>query len=417
MLLPAGEPVGELLPDILRLLGDRPGPQPLLRRLVTPDGAVLAQDDTLGSAGIADGMVLRLVRAQETPPAPVVHDVTDETSDDLDVRDWRWGQRARTWTAGVACVVLGLVAAVAARDWLGADEVVLPLVITAVTLAVIGASVARWGEGSLGTTVVLLAGVLGVFAAWTATGDVETRLAAVALPVCGTLLLLGVCTGVGRGGVIGAGAAALFVGGWELGWALTDGARVGVALGVVSVLSLGFLPRFALMSVGLTQLDDRRSQGVSVSRHQVDLALAATHRGLASATVVTALSAAVGGWLAVSEADSWTVATGLLLSVVLFSRSRAFPLALEVVALQIAGTSLVVRLLVLWADQGSASGPLAALGALALLPLLVLAVRPPEHVRVRLRRMTNLIESISVVVLIPVAIGAFGAYGRLLDTF
>ncbi|MGK5530591.1 type VII secretion integral membrane protein EccD [Streptomyces sp. URMC 129] len=419
LVLPSDEPIGELLPDVMRLLGERPAATPMVRRLIAPGGAVLAQDDTLASAGVADGAVLRLVREPETPAAPVVHDVTDEAADDLDARGWRWDDRTRMWTAGAATLALGLVAAAQARERLGADEVGGWLVGAAVAAAALGAMVASVLRGPrLGAVLILLGGALGVFGAWTVTEDERPLAAGVA--AFATLVLLGLCTTAGRGALVGAAAVALVVGGWEACGALVDETyRAGVVLGVASVVALGFLPRFALSAAGLTALDDRRSGGASVSRYRVDTALAATHRGLALATVVTAGSAAVAGWLAVTEADAWTVAVTALLGVVLLSRARAFPLAVEVVALLAAGGVLAVRLLVLWADQPgqSAAGPLAALCLLAVLPLAMVAVRPPDHVRVRLRRLTNLVESVGVVALIPVAVGAFGVYGRLLDTF
>jgi len=428
MLLPAEEPIGELLPDVLQMLGDKVSRQPMLRRLVLADGSVLAQDDTLASAGVPDGAVVRLVRAPETPAAPVVHDVTDETAEDLDVRGWRWGARARAWTAGGATILLGLTAAVFACLWFGEDAVV-PLTVCAAAAMAAGAPLARWGSRELGTVLVLLGGALGTFTAWTVSEDApELRLGAIGLAVTVTLVLLGTCTSVGRGGLVGGGAVAIAVGCWELGWLLTDGYETGVVLGGISVLALGYLPRLALMSAGLTRLDDRHSGGASVSRHRVDLALAAAHRGLALATVVIAVSAAAAGDMALDTPTVWTVIETSLFAVVLFSRARAFPLAVEVVVLQAAAAVLVVRLLVLWAESGSGSGsgelpasaaalPLAALAVVALLPLSALVIRPPDHVRVRLRRIVNLVESLSVVVLIPVAIGAFGVYGRLLNTF
>jgi hypothetical protein len=173
------------------------------------------------------------------------------------------------------------------------------------------------------------------------------------------------------------------------------------------------------MASGLTGLDDRRSGGVSVSRHEVGNALAATHRGLALATIATAVSAAAGGWLLTTapEPTVWTVALTSLVAVVLLSRARAFPLVAEVVALFAAAALLVVRLVVLWMDHAAGAGPLAVLCAAAVLPLLVLAVQPPEHVQVRLRRVGDLIESIGVIGLFPLAVGVFGIYGQLLNKF
>lgn len=225
---------------------------------------------------------------------------------------------------------------------------------------------------------------------------------------------------MGRGGLIGAAATAAITVVWEAVAAAQDNpARLGAVMAVFSVVLLGLLPRLALMASGLTALDDRRSGGVSVSRHQVGNALAATHRGLALATTATAVSAAYAGWLLTlaDEPTVWTVTLPSLVAVVLLSRARAFPLVAEVVALLAAAAVLVVRLVMLWMEHAGGAGPLALLCAAAVLPLLVLAVQPPEHVRVRLRRMADLVESIGVVGLFPLAIGVFGVYGQLIDKF
>ncbi|MET9293792.1 type VII secretion integral membrane protein EccD [Streptomyces sp. NPDC003077] len=426
MVLPAHEPVGALLPEILRLLGDEVEKKPSLRRLVTSDGTVLAQDETLASANVVDGAVLRLVREQETPAAPVVHDVTDEVADDLDVRGWRWGERSRSWSAVAGGVLLAVVAGVCAGWWYGHDRAAVWCGVAALIAAAAGAVVGfLWRGKRLGTALLLVGGALGVLGSWDATGDGRARLAAVGLTVAVVLALLGFLTELGRGGLIGAGAVVVAVGVWELGLALTSPARTGVAVGVVSVLVLGYLPRLAMMSAGLTRLDDRRSGGTPVSRHKVATALGATHRGLALATVTAAASAGAAGVLALSGAEGpggaaggWPVGVAVLLCVVLFSRARAYPLAVEVLALLAAGTAVAVRLVLSWeSGAGNRAGALGVLCLLAALPLVALAVRPPEHVRVRLSRLMNLVESVGVVVLIPVALGAFGVYGRLLHTF
>ncbi|HET9380115.1 MAG TPA: EsaB/YukD family protein, partial [Streptomyces sp.] len=86
LVLPSDTAIGQLLPDILRLLDDRAATRPTTRQLITSDGSALPHDATLSSAGVPDGAVLRLVRAHAAPPAPVVHDVTDQVADDLDLR-------------------------------------------------------------------------------------------------------------------------------------------------------------------------------------------------------------------------------------------------------------------------------------------------------------------------------------------
>ncbi|MCC3777630.1 type VII secretion integral membrane protein EccD [Streptomyces sp. UNOB3_S3] len=445
LVLPADEPIGRLLPDVLRLLGDTVGERPAARHLITAEGTVLPQDGTLADAGVPDGAQLRLVRVHDAPSAPVVHDVTDELAENLDVRAWRWRPEARRWTASLATIALAVTAGVLARASLGPASVAGGLAVAAALVAALGAVAsriaARGAQGArgaggtqsprgddtgrgLGTTLMLTGGALGTLAAWTA-ADAHSwsgpaRLAAVAAALAATLALLGLCSRLGRGGLIGAGAVVVTAGVWEaVAAAQHDPARLGAVMAVVSVVALGLLPRLALMAAGLTGLDDRRSGGASVSRHEVETALAATHRGLVLATVTVAVSAAAGGLLAVTAPSWWTVLLTSVLMVVLLSRSRAFPLVAEVVALLAAALVLLVRLVTLWIDHvpGTPYGPLAALCAVAVVPLAVLAVRLPEHVGVRLRRAVDLVEAVGVIALFPLAVGVFGVYARLLHQF
>ncbi|MEU6483397.1 type VII secretion integral membrane protein EccD [Streptomyces sp. NPDC046887] len=426
IVLPADTPIGQLLPDILQLLDDRAASRPMTRQLIASDGSALPHDSTLASAGIADGAVLRLVRAHSAPPAPVVHDVTDQVADDLDLQAWRWRPAARRASAGVATVAFAVIAALLARREFTLDALAGALAAVTLVLLAAGALVARIGPGNRGlaTALLLASGGLGVLTAWTAADAYgwsgAARLAAVAGALVVVLAMLGQFSPLGRGGLVGAGAAAGITLVWLAVAAVQDDlARLGAVMAVFSVVLLGLLPRLALMASGLTALDDRRSGGASVSRHRVGTALAATHRGLALATIVTAASAAAGGWLlTLAERPTvWTVLLPSVTAVVLLSRARAFPLVAEVVALFAAAGALVVRLVVLWMDHAGGAGPLTVLGAAAVLPLLALAVQPPEHVRVRLGRMADLVESIGMVGLFPLAVGVFGIYGQLLDRF
>ncbi|MGA5046196.1 type VII secretion integral membrane protein EccD [Streptomyces arboris] len=427
IVLPSDTPIGQLLPDILQLLDDRAASRPLTRQLLTSDGSALPHDSTLASAGVSDGAVLRLVRIHAAPPAPVVHDVTDQVADTLDLQAWRWRPAARRVAAGASTVAFSVVAALLARREFPLDTLAGALAAVTAVLLVGGALCARIGTGNRGlaTALLFVSGGLGVLTAWTAADAYDwsgpARLAAVAAAVILALLLLGFFSPLGRGGLIGAGATAAVTAVWEAVAAVeSDPARLGAVMAVFSVVLLGMLPRLALMASGLTALDDRRSGGVSVSRHDVSNALAATHRGLALATVVTAVSATAAGWLLTLSARPtvWTVLLPSVVAVVLLSRARAFPLVAEVVALFAAAAVLVVRLVMLWMEQVSGgSGPVILLAVAALLPLLALSVEPPEHVRVRLRRTADLVESIGMVGLFPLAIGVFGMYGQLLNKF
>ncbi|MFC7303505.1 type VII secretion integral membrane protein EccD [Streptomyces monticola] len=429
LVLPSGEPIGRLLPEILQLLNDRTSAQPMLRHLATSDGSVLPQDGTLESAGIADGAVLRLVRAQDAPSAPVVHDVTDEVAEDLRLRSWRWRPSARRVTAGMAAVGWALVAGVLARGEFGSVVGVAgALLSVAGVLAVVGALVGRLGRHGVAATLVAAGGGLGVLGAWTL-ADAQGwsglgRWGGVMASLVVALALAGWFTPLGRGALIGAGALTSASVGWGVVAALQDGAvsdgqqaRVGAVVVVASVVVLGLLPRLALMASGLTGLDDRRLGGTSVSRHEVSSALTATHRGLVLATVVAAVSTAVAALFVLCEPTVWTVSLAVIAVGVLWLRARAFPLVAEVVVLFVAGAAVAVRLLLLWLDRSYAFAPFVVLGALSVVAVLVLVVEPAEHVRVRLRRFGDVLESVGVIAMLPLAIGVFGVYGRLLDTF
>ncbi|MFC8421545.1 type VII secretion integral membrane protein EccD [Streptomyces sp. NPDC057236] len=430
LVLPAREPVGLLLPEIMRLLDDRVEGRPASRHLVTVDGSALDHDSTLETAGVRDGAVLRLVRAEDAPPAPVVHDVTDEVAEDLGHRAWVWGPAARRVTAGAASVGWMVVAALFARAQYDRTAVAGALLAAAGLAAVTGAVLGRLRRNGPAATLLCGAGALGVPGVWSlvdvvgGTSAGALRLAGVAAVSVLVLALLGLFTPLGRGGVVGAGAVAVTAVGWEAVVAVQSGAgtaeqqaRVGAVLGVVCVVVLGMLPRLALMASGLSGLDDRRAGGTSVSRHQVSAALAAAHRGLVLATVTVAGSAAVAAVLALRDPSVWTVPLAAVVAVVLALRARAFPLVAEVVVLLAAAAGVAVRLLTVWAERSSAAAPSAVLVVLAVLPLLVLAVQPAEHVRVRLRRAGDLLESVGVIALLPLLVGVFGVYGRLLDTF
>ncbi|EGX55472.1 integral membrane protein [Streptomyces zinciresistens K42] len=428
LVLPSLEPVGVLLPEIMRLLDDRVGARPELRHLVTADGSALAPDASLESAAVPDGAVLRLVRAQDAPSAPVVHDVSDEVADDLDVRAWRWRPVVRRVVAGLATLCWAIVTGIVARREFELSAVGTGLLAVAGAGALAGVLCGRTRRQGLATTLIVTSGALAVLGAWTCADAYDwsgaLRLAGLAVPLAVALSLAGWFTPLGRGALIGAGAVVGCLVLWEAAIALQGGAgstagqvRAGALLAVGCVVALGVLPRLALMASGLSGLDDRRTGGASVSRYQVATALTATHRGLAIATVVLASCAAAAGIMVLRSVSVWTVLLAVVVVVALGLRARAFPLVAEVVVLLVAASVVAVRLAVLWLEHTGAVGPVVVLALITAVPLVVLGVEPAEHVRVRLRRIGDALESAAVIAMLPLAIGVFGVYGRLLGTF
>jgi type VII secretion integral membrane protein EccD len=423
--LPSQEPIGRLLPDVLHLVGDTVETPPRLRHLVTVEGNVLPGEGTLAGAQVPDGAVLTLVRAGNAPPPPVVHDVTEETADDVDVRNWRWGPAARRWTATIAAAAFLLIAGLLMREIAeGAAGEITLLVATAAVVGLIGGLVGRLVTEPVGTALILGGGSVGVLAALAAADGYGwegwARGSVSALVVAAFLVLLGITSPLGRGGIIGAAFAALLGSAWAAGAAagLTT-PRLAAVMSVFTIALLGLLPRLALGASGLAGLDDRRSAGVAVARYDVETALSVAHRGLVIATAATAVSAAMAGWLLALSPNRWTVPLALLVAGVLAGRSRAFPLVVEVEALLVAAMIVVVTLVAAWVSRspGPPWDALAAVAAAATVPFAVLAISPPEHVRVRLRRTVDRLEAVAVVAMIPVAIGVFGTYGQLLHVF
>jgi len=327
-------------------------------------------------------------------------------------RPGRWGHVAVRGVAGGAVAGWALGAAVLARQEFAARGVAVVLLLVAALACGAGTVAVRKAEPRAAATALLTTGgALGVCGVWSL-GDAQDwsaalRLAGVAGVVAVASLLLGWCSSAGRGGVYGAGAVVVGTVCWELALGAQSAWHAGASIAAVSVVALGLLPRFALTAAGLSGLDDRRSGAASVSRHPVATALAATHRELAPATVVTAASAAVGTVLALRTLTVWTVLFAVTVAVVLGLRARAYPLVPEVVALLGAAAVIVVRLAWVWAGRGGSGGALAVVGAAAVVGLGVLVVRPTEQVRLRARRLGELLESVGVIALFPLVIGVF----------
>lgn len=422
----ADVPLGVLLPEMLRMLREPTADHPMTRRLFTTTGREVPLDTTLAFAAVPDGTVLRVVREYERPAAPVVHDVADEVSEDHSTRRWHWGDASRAWAGGAVGLALTVCAVLLAGAMYGADAAPWVIVAAAV-LASAGALAAVTEQTEIGATLIVTGGVLGTVGGWQAAADRGSE-AGMLLAVTGApaiaLVLLGLTTPLRRGGHIGATVVAATALSWLAAGAATgvaeaaERARAGAVIAFISALAIAALPRLVLMLSSMTSLDDRHAGGDRARRSEVADGLDATHRGLALATVTTAASAAVAGWLVLEDWNGWTVTVALALAAVLLSRSRMYPLAVEVIACTAAGIVILVRLLVLWAAEPSSGAlPLLALSGLAAASLALLAVRPPDHIRVRARRLVNAVEMLAVVALFPVVVGVFGVYGQLLDTF
>ncbi|TDQ52263.1 type VII secretion integral membrane protein EccD [Actinorugispora endophytica] len=421
--LPAQEPIGALMPEVLELLGDPVENPARLRHLTTAAGVILDGDTTLADRSIPDGAVLRLVRADDPLPAPVVHEVPESVGDALDDQAGRWNPAAARWTATGAVTALCLAIGGLVWDGTGGGAGAAAVAAAAGLLLVVGTVVgATWRE-PLGTGLAIAGGALGGLALWSAVDLYGwpdwVRWGGLAV-VAGLLVVALGLTSLGRGGLTGGGIALLLALVWSASAALgLAAAHIAAVMAVVCVVLLSLLLRTALTLSGLTVLDDRRSAGSEVGRADVMSALAGAHRSMVVATVAVAAAAAAAGLGLASDFNGWTAALSVLLAIVVASRSRMFPLVAQKTGLLAAAVVILVSFAFSWAGQAAwavwaAAGVL--LGSLVI-PVVVLATEQPEYVRARLRRIASRIEAVAVVALVPVAIGVFGTFQRLLDTF
>jgi type VII secretion integral membrane protein EccD len=422
--LPAQEPIGALMPDVLQLVGDPVENPPRLRHLVTTTGDVLDGNATLAERRIPDGSVLRLIRAEEPLPAPVVHEVPEVVGDALDGHVWRWGPGPMRWTATFSATALTLTIGLLIRNSLPEAGGLAIVASSAVLLLLAGMAIgATWRE-PLGTALSLCGAGMGGLAIWFA-ADLYTwggwaRWGGIAVLAGLVTIGLGLTSPLRGGGTIGGALALVLALTWTISTGLDlDAARVSAVLAIVCVTLLSLLLRIALMLSGLTSLDDRRSAGATVTRSDVTTALASAHRSMVIATVAVAIAVVVAGYGPKNVFNGWTATLSVLLAIVVASRARVFPLAVEKITLLGAAISVIVNLVLAWADDEpwAVAPAIAVLLLILVLPIVVLSTEQPEHVRARLRRITNRIEAVAVVVMVPVAIGAFGTFERLLNTF
>jgi type VII secretion integral membrane protein EccD len=417
LVLPADEPVGVLLPDIVTMLG--PGsrsPDPGAHQLTMVDGTVLGPAATLRGAGVPDGALIHLDRLTEAPPAPTVLDVTDEVADDLHRRRGRWGPAARTTTATAVVVLAVLAAAQLAVPWVGVAA--LAIAGSAVLLAGTAFAAAGWRDPGVA---LLLGGAAVVIIHVPAIGATLPKQAAlVAVAIAVTVQAVAVATDHARAGTLGAGTVLLLTAGWTVLLRLgVPAERAAAVMAVIAVAALGLLPRWTMIVSGLTRLDDRAAGQEPVPREAALAAVDDAHRGLAVACVAVAASGALSGWLLAQAASGWATALAVLLGLALLLRLRAFPLAVEVTALVAAALCVVAGLVHRWlraVPEDWWAGGLVVL-AVAALALLVLSGDAAPHVRARARQVADRVEAIAVIALVPVVVGLFGVYARLLETF
>lgn len=417
VVVPSDEGVAAMLPQLLELLGEAPhlSPQAVALVRVTGDQVDLALDPA--TQGLADGEVLRVVRAAAAPPPPEVADVTDATAEELRSRAGRWTvgtrQAVAATGAGLAVAISGVVAAGHVDAATGA----LTVGLAALVLLAASAGLGRAGRRYAGlVTLALAVGCAVPLAVLLESGPLESVLAGILL----AWVALGAGIGVGRrdrGALAGAAAGALLTGLHLLLVALIPALHADTAVAVVAVVACGLLPWWAMTTSGLTGLDDAALDGAAPRRTRVRLTLDEAYRGLTWSAVAVAAAVAISCTGLIASGDgAATLLAGIVLAVVAL-RTRSLPLSTQAVALWVAvAVPLTVGALGPWGADEPWTVVAVTLGV-ALLGAVVAGWNPSGQQRARLRRFGDLAELVGVVAVLPVALGVFGVYGDLLGTF
>lgn len=434
------EPFAGLLPRFVDILDEPIADSAHPIALVRVTGEEVSLADDAATQEIGDGEVLHLVRRADAPPPPEVSDVTDAVADTLGRRHDGWGTGARQAVAaaavGASASVTGsLVVAASAvapvRAALAGDDGAVPPallpavlvgsgVVLAVAALVAGRAGARWTGIALTAAAAGLALPIGLALGprVAADGPAPAMTAGVVLVWAWIALGLGLGVGgrtrtVGVAAVVGVVLPLLGMVTWA------TPAPTAAGWGVVAVASIavcGLLPSVAMSTAGLTGLDDQVSGGAPVARGRVLTALDDAYRALDWTTAAVSAPIALAGAALVADDDPWAIGLGAATVVVAALRTRAFPLAVQGVLLWSAVVVAAVLGLVGHAD----TAPLPVLGATAgvgILAALLAGVRPAAHGRARLRSLGNVLETVSVVVMLPLLLGTFGLFAALLETF
>lgn len=440
--LPEQTPLVELLPEVLRHAGEGLADSGeehggwVLRRA---DGGVLATARPLAVQGVRDGEVLHLVPAQAQWPQLEYDDVVEAIADGARRRGGAWSPSASRTASSVAAglaAAVGLLALLAAGPAPGGSSAYPALGIAAL-LTVAGVVASRaYGDAGAG---VALAGCAMPYAfaggallvtsgdpvglpglRWI--GAAELLAGSAALVVAALLGTVGVAagtrifvaaTGVGLGGA----AAALTA------FALPAQAAAAVVLSVL-VLALGVLPLLAIR-LGKVPMPpvapaDDAGPGAAAARRLPDTTLvrdAVTRSEEVLGGLLIAQAVLVAGASAVLVAHGGTAALLLVAAcaVALLLRTRLFVAVRHRVPLLAGGLAGVTLLGAgLAATAGDPGRLLLVAAAVAAAPLLVAAGatyahRPPSPY---LGRAADLLETVVVVSVVPVACAVLDLYAR-----
>jgi type VII secretion integral membrane protein EccD len=436
--LPEHVPLAELLPEVLRHAGDGladDGEQHggwVLRRT---DGTALRTGQALQQQGVRDGEVLHLVPARVQWPEPEYDDVVEAIAEGARRAGAQWSgaaTRAATLVAASVALAVGLLAVLyAGPAWTPGAVLTLGLSAGLCLAGVIasraygdaaaGATLGAWAMpyAFFGAALLISTGdPVGVLAPVRWIGAPEALAGSVALLLAALLAGLGVVAGLRvftAGMTIGAGGAVTALAGFVLPPAsaaaiLVSALICGVGLLPLLAIRLGNLP---LPATGRT--DSGQSARPRLDQEMIFVAVARSEELLAGMLIGHALLVAVAALVLVASGGPVGRILAAMSATAMLLRARLFVSLRHRVPLVAAGLLGLGMVGLALADPAGRAGLLGVAAGAPPLALLIVAAgavysrRPPSPY---LARAADLLDTVLLISVVPVACAVLGLYAR-----
>ncbi|RMX21495.1 hypothetical protein DYI20_11520 [Auritidibacter ignavus] len=418
LMLPESVPVGELMPEVLKLTHPQSPPNPRELTLTPVGGRSLSTSQTLSDASIIDGAQIRLDRRDHAIHAPIVYDLADTTGQLTSDSAATWTIRRGRLTTIALLTMLLTVLVTGLQGQLEPDLARnIGLGISAGLLALMAGLGQELVKCDL--ELVIPSALIFALTQW----NYRDGITSAWFESCLWFGLLVLCLAVTHRAmhtIVIAVTSMVFFG--LLWWAgitwIDDLGYRGMSLATATVIIIGILPRFALILSGLTSIDDHLAAGERPQRVRISRAVSQAHEGLSTAVLVCCLSFVTGLYLLRELRDNgWAIGLGLVLLALIGLRARTMPQVIERTAM--IATLLLGLVYYAWLFRNDVPGWLTMVLLIATI-VIVVAVRLlqlPPHIAAWLRIAARRAEMLLAITIFPLLIGTFGIYGQLVNVF
>ncbi|GAA1946741.1 type VII secretion integral membrane protein EccD [Amycolatopsis minnesotensis] len=435
--LPADVAVADLLPMLLDMAKE-----------ATPDGgarhggwalaklgdAPLDPSRTLASLGIVDGELLQLRRRNENPPPPLYDDVVDAIaeSDPDSFRPWTKETAKKIGhIAGGLALVLAALALFMGGSLYGGSAVASAVAggVGAIACLAIGATLAKAYQAEATGVVVAAAGGLpfAFVAGFYSVPGLSMR--ANLLLACGLLVILaGVAILVMGSGITTfiAAATAGVIGVIAFGVAtLIAHPAAGIAAGTTAVAlgCISILPRATIWLAKLPlphvpgSAEELKEDSGFPDYTAIERRTNIAHNYMTGLLIGCGVAAAISAIIASSSPSVFGIIMGVVATLVLLLRGRAYANGSQAIALLATGMLAAAGILVNWLFTQDTFGRLLwVFGSLVLIAaaaLVVGVVFPNQRFSPPLRRTVEIIEAVCIATVLPLALAVMDLYATL----